>query len=40
MLDLFVLDAALEKKIPAIVRAATEQDLAETHDWQTLFGDR
>lgn len=35
MLDLFVLDAALEKKVPVIVRAASEQDLAETHDWQT-----
>lgn len=37
MLDLFVLDATLENKIPAIVRAATEQDLAATHDWQTSW---
>lgn len=35
MLDLFVLDAAVEKKVPVIVRAANEQDLAATHDWQT-----
>ncbi len=32
MLDLFVLDATFEEKIPAVVRAATEQDLAVTHD--------
>lgn len=37
MLDLFVVDAASEKKVPAIVRAAAEQDLAATHDWQTSW---
>ena len=35
MLDLFVLDAAIMKKVPVVVRAANEQDLAATHDWQT-----
>ncbi|MDO5595054.1 MAG: hypothetical protein Q4G01_09645 [Eubacteriales bacterium] len=35
MLDLFVLEAASEKKVSAIVRPATEQDLAATRDWQT-----
>lgn len=37
MLDLFVLDAASEVKISAIVRPATEQDLTVTHDWQTSW---
>lgn len=35
MLNLFVLDYASNKKIPAIVKNATEQDLAATKDWQT-----
>lgn len=35
MLDLFVWDAASREKIPAVVNAATEQDLAATKDWQT-----
>ena len=37
MLDLFVWDAASGGKIPAIVKTATEQDLAETKDWQTSW---
>ena len=37
MLDLFVWDAASGGKVPAIVKAATEQDLAETKDWQTSW---
>ena len=35
MLSLFVLDAASRGKIPAIVKAATEQDMATTKGWQT-----
>ena len=37
MLDLFVLDAAFGGRIPAVVEAATEQDLAATRDWQTTW---
>ena len=37
MLDLFVWDAASREKIPAVVNAATEQDLAVTKDWQTSW---
>ena len=37
MLDLFVLDAASGEKVPAVVKAATEQDLAATRDWQTSW---
>ena len=37
MLDLFVLDAASGGKIPAVVKVATEQDLAATKDWQTKW---
>ena len=35
MLDLFVRDAVSDEKVPAVVNAATEQDLAPTKDWQT-----
>ncbi|WP_300412706.1 hypothetical protein [uncultured Oscillibacter sp.] len=35
MLELFVLDAASGKKVPAFIRPAKEADLAETQDWQT-----
>lgn len=35
MLDLFVWDVASAEKIPAVVNAATEKDLAATKDWQT-----
>lgn len=35
MLDLFVLDAVSEEKIPAVVRPATENDFASTRNWQT-----
>ncbi len=35
MLDLFVRDAVSGEKIPVVVDAATEQDLAVTKDWQT-----
>lgn len=35
MLNLFVLDAEQDQKIPSVVVAATEQDLALTSDWQT-----
>lgn len=35
MLNLFVLDAVNEQKIPSIVVAATEQDFALTSEWQT-----
>lgn len=35
MLDLFVLDAASDKRIPANVGVATERDIASTVDWQT-----
>ena len=38
MLDLFVLSADSAEKIPTIVEAATEQDLAATQDWQTSWG--
>lgn len=37
MLSLFVLDADSADKIPVSVIAATEQDLAATHDWQTKW---
>ena len=37
MLDLFVLDAASGEKVPAVVKAATEQDLAATRNWQTSW---
>lgn len=37
MLDLFVRDAVSGGKIPAVVGAATEQDLAATKDWQTSW---
>lgn len=37
MLDLFVWDATLEEKIPVLVKAATEQDLVETRNWQTSW---
>lgn len=35
MLDLFVWDVASGEKIPAVVSAATEEDLTATKDWQT-----
>ena len=35
MLDLFVRDAVSGGKIPAVVDAATEEDLVATKDWQT-----
>lgn len=34
MLNLFVVDAASRENIPVIVKAATEQDMAVTRDWQ------
>ena len=37
MLDLFVWDAVSREKIPAVVNAATEQDLTATKDWQTSW---
>ena len=37
MLNLFVLEYASNAKIPAVVRAATEQDLIATRDWQTAW---
>ena len=37
MLDLFVRDAVSDEKVPAVVNAATEQDLASTKDWQTSW---
>ena len=35
MLDLFVLDAISNERIPADVEMATEQDFAATQNWQT-----
>lgn len=37
MLKLFVLDALTGEKVPAVVAAATEQDLAQTDPWQTQW---
>lgn len=37
MLDLFVLDAVSDKRIPSEVSAATEHDLAMTKNWQTRW---
>ena len=37
MLDLFVRDAVSDGKVPAVVNAATEQDLVSTRDWQTSW---
>ena len=37
MLDLFVLDAVSDERIPASVSAATEHDLAATKEWQTSW---
>ena len=37
MLDLFVWDALSDEKVPVIVNASTEQDLAATNDWQTSW---
>ena len=37
MLDLFVWDAVSGAKVPTVVNAATEQDLAATKDWQTSW---
>ena len=37
MLDLFVRDAISGRKIPDVVSAATQQDLATTKDWQTSW---
>lgn len=35
MLNLYVSDYISSTKIPAVVKAATEQDLSATRDWQT-----
>ena len=37
MLDLFVLDAISNERIPADVEMATEQDFAATQNWQTSW---
>ena len=37
MLGLFVWDTASGGKVPAVVNAATEQDLVATKDWQTSW---
>ena len=37
MLNLFVLDAVLDEKIPVIVTAANENDFALTREWQTSW---
>ena len=37
MLDLFVLDAISNERIPADVEIATEQDFAATQNWQTSW---
>ena len=37
MLDLFVLDAISNERIPAAVEMATEQDFAATQNWQTSW---
>ena len=37
MLELFVLDAISNERIPADVEMATEQDFAATHNWQTSW---
>lgn len=37
MLDLFVLDAISNERIPADVEKATEQDFAATQNWQTSW---
>lgn len=37
MLNLFVVDASSGEKISAVVREASEQDLAATRDWQTSW---
>lgn len=37
MLDLFVLDANGQTRIPALVNDATEQDFQKTVDWQTSW---
>ena len=37
MLDLFVLDAIYNERIPADVEMATEQDFAATQNWQTSW---
>ena len=37
MLELFVLDAISNERIPADVEMATEQDFAATQNWQTSW---
>lgn len=37
MLNLFVMDALSGERVPAVVKAVTEQDLASTKDWQTSW---
>lgn len=37
MLHLFVVDAGSGEKIPAVVREASEQDLAATRTWHTSW---